>query len=163
MTRDWAKAIENYRALWNFFPDNLEYGLRLAATQTSAGQGKDALLTVEQMRHLLPPSVDDARIDMAESHAAESLGDFQRTHLAAARAAEKGRAQEAQLVVAEALSSQGWAFERLGQLDNATSLLSEAEDLYFAAGDRRAAANMVALKGSVLYDRGDFAGDLQAV
>ncbi len=162
VTRDWAKAIENYRALWNFFPDNLEYGLRLASSQVAAGQGKDALLTVDQMRRLPPPAVDDARIDMAEAHAAESLGDFQRAQQAAARAAEKGRAQEAQLVVAEALTAQGWAFERLGQLDKAAALIKEAEGLYFAAGDRRAAANMVSLKSTVLYDRGDFAGALQS-
>ncbi len=162
VTRDWAKAIENYRALWNFFPDNLEYGLRLADAQVAAGQSKDALLTVDQMRRLSPPAVDDARIDMAEARAAESLGDFQRGQQAAGRAAEKGRAQEARLVVAEALAEQGWALERLGQLDKATALINEAEGLYFAAGDRRAAANMVALKGSILYDRGDFAGDLKA-
>jgi len=30
-TREWEKAIEVYRGLWDFFPDNLEYGLRLAA------------------------------------------------------------------------------------------------------------------------------------
>jgi eukaryotic-like serine/threonine-protein kinase len=163
VTRDWGKAIENYRALWNFFPDNLEYGLRLADVQVSAGQGKDALLTVEQMRRLPPPAVDDARIDIAEAHAAESLGDFQRAQQAAGRAAEKGRAKQAQLVVAEALAVQGWAYERLGQMDKAASLVNEAEGLYFAAGDRRAAANMAALRGSILYDRGDFAGDLQAV
>ena len=163
VTRDWAKAIENYRALWNFFPDNLEYGLHLAAAQTAAGQSKDALLTVEQIRRLPSPMVDDARIDLAESRAAEALGDFQRAQQAAARAAEEGGVQEAQLVVAEALSAQGWAFERMGQLDKASSLIKEAEGLYFAAGDRRAAANMVALNGSILYDRGDFAGDLQAV
>ena len=161
VTRDWAKATENYRALWNFFPDNLEYGLRLAAVQTSGGQAKDALVTVEQMRRL-PAPTGDGRIDMAEARAAEALGDFQRELQSAARAAEKGRSQGAQLVIAEALSAQGWAHERLGQLDQAAALIKQAEDLYFAAGDRRAAANMVALRGTVLYDRGDFDGDLQA-
>jgi len=162
VTRDWAKTVDIYRALWNFFPDNLDYGLRLAAVQVAAGQGKDSLGTVEQLRRLPPPTVDDARIDMAEARAAESLGDFQREQQMAARAAEKGRAQEAQLVVAEALSAQGWAFERLGQPDQARSLITEAEGLYFAAGDRRAAANMVGIKGSVLYDRGDFVGALKS-
>jgi len=162
VTRDWAKATENYRALWNFFPDNLEYGLRLASVQTSGGQGKDALVTVDQMRRLPPPTGDDARIDMAEAHAAEALGDFQRQLQAAGRAAEKGKAQGARLAVAEAFSVQGWAHERLGHLDQAAALIKQAEDLYFTAGDRRAAANMVALRGTVLYDRGDFEGDLQA-
>ena len=42
--------METYRTLWGFFPDNLEYGLRLAAAQIAAGQGKEALSTVEEMR-----------------------------------------------------------------------------------------------------------------
>ena len=28
---DWPKAAEIYRSLWGLFPDNLDYGLRLAA------------------------------------------------------------------------------------------------------------------------------------
>ena len=28
-TANWSKAIEKYQALWNFFPDNVAYGVRL--------------------------------------------------------------------------------------------------------------------------------------
>src|SRR5262249_42447400 len=45
-TREWTKAIDTYRSIYRFFPDNLEYGLRLAKVQTSASQGKDALATL---------------------------------------------------------------------------------------------------------------------
>jgi tetratricopeptide (TPR) repeat protein len=44
-THDWDKAVEIYRALFNFFPDDLDYGLQLAHAQSSAGRGKDALTT----------------------------------------------------------------------------------------------------------------------
>ena len=40
-SRDWPKAIETYRVLFGFFPDNLEYGLYLAAAQTLGVSGKD--------------------------------------------------------------------------------------------------------------------------
>ena len=34
-----TEAVETYRLLWDFFPDNIEYGLRLAAAQSAAGRG----------------------------------------------------------------------------------------------------------------------------
>jgi hypothetical protein len=46
-TKDWKKSVEIYRTLFTFFPDNLDYGLRLCLAQDSAGSGKDALITVE--------------------------------------------------------------------------------------------------------------------
>src|SRR5262249_29211950 len=33
--RKWPNAIEDYRTLWGFFSDNVEYGLRMAAAQTA--------------------------------------------------------------------------------------------------------------------------------
>ncbi|PYS21951.1 MAG: serine/threonine protein kinase, partial [Acidobacteria bacterium] len=49
------KAIEIYRTLWNFFPDNLDYGLQLASAQTAAGHGRDAQNTLEALRKLPRP------------------------------------------------------------------------------------------------------------
>jgi tetratricopeptide (TPR) repeat protein len=54
-SREWSKAIEIYRTLTGFFPDNLDYGLRLAASQAAGGSGKDALATIESLRRLPPP------------------------------------------------------------------------------------------------------------
>src|SRR4030095_4511226 len=56
-------AIKTYQALYSFFPDNLEYGLQLAAAQTAAGKGQDALTTVDSLRRLPGPVRDDPRID----------------------------------------------------------------------------------------------------
>jgi len=46
----WPKAIEVYKTLWMFSPDNLDYGLRLAQARTSGGQAKDALATLDELR-----------------------------------------------------------------------------------------------------------------
>src|SRR5262249_44923992 len=54
-TNDWEKAIGVYRSLLGIFPDNIEYGLRLASAQTSGGRGKDALATIESLRALPAP------------------------------------------------------------------------------------------------------------
>jgi tetratricopeptide (TPR) repeat protein/TolB-like protein len=156
-SREWPKAIEIYRTLTGFFPDNLEYGLRLAASQSAGGSGKDALATLESLRSLPIPARDDARIDLAEANAASAIGDFKRSEAAAARAVIKGRAQGTQLVVAQARSRQGWAMERLGQSNEAASALSEAQGLFTAAGDRMGAAAALQSSGHLLYDKGNFA------
>jgi tetratricopeptide (TPR) repeat protein/TolB-like protein len=162
LSREWSKAIEIYQTLTSFFPDNLEYGLRLAASQRSAGEGNNALSTIEQLKQLPPPAGDDARIDLAESHAAAAVSDFKRAEEAAGHAVVKGKAQQMQLLVAQSRSAQGAALERLGQLDAATSALQEAQTLFTAAGDQVGAANALSLIGHVSYDKGDFKGALDA-
>src|SRR5262249_8037031 len=47
---EWRQAAEVYRALFRFFPDNFDYGLRLADAQTSAGEAKDGLATIDTLR-----------------------------------------------------------------------------------------------------------------
>jgi serine/threonine protein kinase/tetratricopeptide (TPR) repeat protein/TolB-like protein len=155
-SREWPKAIEIYHTLTGFFPDNLEYGLRLAASQAAGGSGKDALATLEGLRNLPVPARDDARIDLAEANAAAVIGDFKRSEAAAARAVMKGRAQGTQLVVAQARSRQGWAMERLGQSNDAAAALSEAQGLFTASGDRIGAASTLQSTGHLLYDQGNF-------
>jgi eukaryotic-like serine/threonine-protein kinase len=154
-SREWPKAIEIYRTLTGFFPDNLEYGLRLAASETAGGSGKDALATIEGLRSLPVPARDDARIDLAEANAASTVGDFKRSEAAAAQAVLKGRAQGIQLVVAEARSRQGWALERLGQLSDAAAAVTEAQRLFTAAGDRMGVAAALQSTGHLLYDQGN--------
>jgi len=157
LTRDWPKAIEIYKTLWGFFPDSLDYGLRLGAAQVSAGVAKEAFAVIDGMRRLPPPGGDDARIDLAESQAAVSLGDFKRAQDAARRAETKGRGRGAKLVVAQARTAEGLALERLGQLDAATAAFAEAQALFSAAGDTVGAAYAVQMNGNVLSDKGDFA------
>jgi eukaryotic-like serine/threonine-protein kinase len=156
-SREWPKAIEIYRTLTGFFPDNLEYGLRLAASQVAGGSGKDAQATLDGLRSLPAPASDDARVDLAEANASTAIGDFKRSESAAARAVTKGRAQGTQLVVAQARSRQGWAMERLGQSNDAAAALAEAQGLFTTAGDRMGAATALQTTGHVLYDKGSFA------
>src|SRR2546423_2387747 len=102
MSREWERAIEIYRALFDFFPDNLEYGLALANVQYSANRWKDSLETTAALRKLPAPIREDPRIDLAEADPARSLGDMKRAQAALARAAEKAQtAGEAVLVAPE--------------------------------------------------------------
>ncbi|MDL1950667.1 serine/threonine protein kinase, partial [Acidobacteria bacterium ACD] len=49
-SRDWERAIESYRTLFGFFPDSLEYGLRLADAQVATRRSAEALKTVAALR-----------------------------------------------------------------------------------------------------------------
>jgi eukaryotic-like serine/threonine-protein kinase len=156
MSRDWTKAIEIYRALFDFFPDNLDYGLALSSAQVSAGKGKDALETVATLRNLPSPLSDDPRIDLANGHAAESLGDFKTVQVVTERAATKATAAGASLLLARARLDQSWSFENLGQFDQVDGLVHEAKQLYEAAHDRKGAADCVTL-GAIAHEmEGDY-------
>jgi serine/threonine protein kinase/tetratricopeptide (TPR) repeat protein len=159
---EWDKAVEIYQTLWRFFPDNLDYGVRLASAQTSAGKGKEALGTVDLMRRLTSPANEDPRIDQTEANAAESLGDFNRQQSAAANAAEKAKQQGAKLLEARALYSEGWAFQNLGRLKEAMQVADESKRIYSAMRDQPGVGRVLALTGTVLLKQGDVPGALRA-
>ncbi len=152
------QAITAYQALGTFFPDNVDYGLRLAQVQTTVGQLRGALDTVEQLRQLPPPLGEDPRIDLARAQAIYALQDHEQHVEATARAARLGEAQGARLVVAEAKLWQGTSLMHLGRLDEAEAVLAEAERLFADAGDRGNAAEVLTTRAIVQHDRGDPVG-----
>jgi eukaryotic-like serine/threonine-protein kinase len=156
--KDWAKAAEVYRALFGFFPDNLEYGLRLAAVQTFSGKPKDAFTTIAALRRLPAPAADDPRIDLTESATANSSSDFQRAVRAAEQAATKGAAQGTRLVVARARQAQGNALRNLGETKKAEDAYEEAKKIYAATGDNGAVASASNSIAILSYERGDLDG-----
>jgi len=157
-SRDWGKAIEIYSALFEVFPDNLDYGLALASAQGFAGKWQDSLETVAALRQLPLPLRDDPRIDLAENRAAESLGDLSRAEASAARAAEKAQAIDASLLLAKARLAQAWAFENLGELDQVAGVVNQAKQLYVAAHDRRGVADAMTLDAITLEAEGNYLG-----
>jgi eukaryotic-like serine/threonine-protein kinase len=157
-SRDWDKAIGIYRALFEFFPDNLDYGLALVSAEVSANRWKEALTTVAALRGLPVPLRDDPRIDLAEGDAARSLGDKKRAEACFARAAHRARATGASLLLAEARLAQAWAFENLGRTEDIDGVVREAKELYLAAHVRRGAARAATMEAITLANQGDYLG-----
>jgi eukaryotic-like serine/threonine-protein kinase len=151
-----AQAIESYRALWEFFPDNVDYGLSLLGNQVDGGHGKDAEKTLEQLRKLVVSEADGARIDLAQADIAFSLSDFRQQQSLSEQAAARGRAIGAKLLQAQALRLEANAWERMGQPQKSIELSQQARDLFAAAGDRRAAAASLLNVGDALLDKGDY-------
>jgi TolB-like protein/Tfp pilus assembly protein PilF len=153
--RNWPKAIEVYKTLWTFEPDNLDYGLRLAQVQTFGSQGKDALASVEALRNLPEPASDDPRIDLAEENAARSQSDFKRELAAALRATEKGQKLGARLLVARAELAKGRAYYSLGDYPNFQAAAEAARRIFAETGDHSGEANALHNLATGMYDHGD--------
>jgi serine/threonine protein kinase/tetratricopeptide (TPR) repeat protein len=151
-------AIENYRALWQFFPDRVDYGLFLIRAQINAGRGSDAESTLSDIRKLPVSDADAARIDLSDGNIAMSQSDFKRQQSSADRAANRGRAVGASLLVAEALQLEAIACERMGQSDKSIQLAAQARELFSSAGYRQGAARTLLMTADVLFDQGDFEG-----
>jgi DNA-binding winged helix-turn-helix (wHTH) protein/tetratricopeptide (TPR) repeat protein len=153
---DWDKAIEIHRALFDFFPDNLDYGLALANSQVKANRWRDALSTVNSLHTLPPPLGTDPRIDLMETDAARSLGDMKRAETALAHAAEKAQAAGASLLLAKTRREQAWLFENSGKQDRVESAIRDAKQLYTAANDNLGLAGVVTLEAIESERHGDY-------
>ena len=130
--------------------------------QTVGGKGKDALVTVAQMRGLPEPSNHDPRIDLAEAAARGSQGDFRGGQQAAAVAADVASHQGSRLIMAEAKRQEAWDWDRLGQLDKATAEFAEVRNLSLNNGNPMVAAAALNGIGAAYYDKGDFENSRKA-
>ena len=154
-TKDWSKAADVYRRLWQFAPDNLEYGLRLAAVQNRSGKYTDALDTLRQLRQLPPPSSDDPRIDLEETNADLNLSHWKEGLEISEKAIAKARASDASLLLANAFERQGVFYRYLGKFDQADAVFKEAQAIYSAAGYQFGVAGATLGLGNSAYHRGD--------
>jgi DNA-binding winged helix-turn-helix (wHTH) protein/tetratricopeptide (TPR) repeat protein len=150
--QDRNKAIEVYRKLFAMFPDNLNYGLRLADEQRRVNS-EDALKTVAALRRLPAPAADDPRIDMIESRAWIN-NDYAKAQAAGRRAVEKGAAQGAHLLVARAY---GILCETLGNGSSTEQAIRDCQNArqsYAAAGDRNNEARTLSDFAGLYYQLG---------
>jgi serine/threonine protein kinase/tetratricopeptide (TPR) repeat protein len=150
-----GKAVELYRTLFKLFPDNLDYGLGMAAAQNRAGKAKDASFTVEELRKMPSPARDDPRIDLAEDDAAYSLGEFQQGLNAALRAGAKAKVLGAPLLVATAQHDQCICLIDLGQYKEAYAACEKAQETFARTGDRDLGARVLLDVGLARENQGD--------
>jgi tetratricopeptide (TPR) repeat protein/TolB-like protein len=153
-SHEWDKAIEIYRSLWTVFPDDPEYGLKLARALTSAGKGEQALEVVNRLRQLAAPMRDDPRIDLAEAEAARALSDYRRDVSASEVAVSKAEQRGASGLRAEGLLQQCWALRNLGEPERAKTLGQQAGEILAGIGDLRGQARSLTCVGNVLADQG---------
>jgi eukaryotic-like serine/threonine-protein kinase len=154
---DWPRAIEIYRALTQFYPDNLEYGLRLATVLSKAGRPQDSLLAVAALRRLPKPISDDPRIDLREANTFDHAGEYLQVQAAAANAAAKAEKRGSRVLLAETKLQQSLAASRLNDPNGALALVEEAEEVYKEVGDQYGFARAQYRMADLLFDQGKFA------
>jgi len=154
-TKELGKAVDIYKALVSFFPDNVEFGIRLAEAELTAGNAKESLATIESLRRL--PARDDPRIDLLEAQAAKSISDFKRQLASAETARAKAVELKAPLLAARALAEKGSALDTIGEKKQALSTYEESKELSTSLGDRQEAASTAARIATSLRSQGDSA------
>lgn len=152
--RSWPKALESYRSLFDFFPDNVDYGLRLADTLTANGKPKEAAALLEQLRKL-PGADTDPRLDISEASAADAMNDHTRQQALAAKAADKGLAQRSKVLVARARLVEGRAFDELHEYKMAQARLEESRRLYEEVKHHRGVMLAMNSLGTLAANQGD--------
>ena len=130
------EAVDSYRSLWLVYPDNLEYGLRLAEAQLAAGKVEEAQETVAELKRLPDPLGNDPRIDLIDADVAERQGDSTRRADEARRVIEASQRIGSSLLEAEARLKLGGALRAGGQFQAAQTEIEAARALEQAAGNR---------------------------
>ena len=153
---DFQHAVEIFRSLFTFFPDNVDYGLLLAAAQNNATLYKDALITLQSVRQGGVSRADDARLNLTEAITERGLGDFQKSIAIADRAVQTGTDLDEKLVRAQGLIRKASALERLGKASDALAACEDAQASFHGAGDNQDVGVALLVKGDVLYDQSKF-------
>ncbi|HEV2843437.1 MAG TPA: tetratricopeptide repeat protein, partial [Thermoanaerobaculia bacterium] len=158
VSKDWEQASQTYRALWTFYPDDVEYGLQLADCLMMGGFGAEAAVTIAALRRLPRPAGEDPRIDLLEARNARRLYDFATAMRAGDAAAEKGRRSGQALIVSQARISQGDALLQMGKPREAMVLFQEAKTLAEGSGYQWGVGRALANTATAMQALGDLAG-----
>ncbi len=158
MIHDWDKAVEIYRTLWIRFPEQPEFGFRLAAAQTAAGKGTDALATLRGLRKIQSPQNPDPHVEIQEAEAYETLSDYRAERNLASQAADLAQKNGSQLLLARARQMDCWASLNLGEPKRAKDACEEARKIDESLGNQSGAAQAISNIGSALANEGDIAG-----
>lgn len=157
LSRDWSGASEAYRSLWTFYPDNLEYGLKLANSFMRSGRLTESLETIAAVRRLPLPNGEDPRADVLEARIVRRLGDPAAELRAAEAAVTKGRHSGETLITIQGLIFQGDALLTMGSVDQAIDIFRQARVLAETAESPMILGMAYANLGAALQSRGDLA------
>lgn len=138
---DHEKAASTYSALFQMFPDSVEYGLLLASTQIAAGHASQASYTVSQLRALPMPASDDPRIDLTDMRATPQNGPDRLVLVRSAlhKASEQGK----KVIYAQARKDECQVLIYSDHPEEGPPACQEAYDIYIAAGNRLGAADAI--------------------
>ncbi len=137
------QAASVYHALFELFPDNVDYGLRFATAAILSGNASQALEVLHRLRALPPPTSDDPRIDLAESRAIKV--NKPASLLLVRSAVRKASAQGKIPVYALARREECMNLLYGDEPQRAVPVCEDAYNLFLAEGNRAGAADALRL------------------
>jgi DNA-binding winged helix-turn-helix (wHTH) protein/tetratricopeptide (TPR) repeat protein len=147
------QAASVYHALFELFPDNADYGLRLAAAQTLSGHGGQAMEVIHRLRNL-PSMSDDPRIDLAEERA---MKDDKQVALTLVRTAiRKASDRHEKLVYGTAKKEECMLLLYGEHPDQGPPSCEDAYNIFISAGNRLAAADTIRLLADGIGTQGHY-------
>ena len=152
-SNDWPHAADIFHSLLTFYPDNIDYGLRLAQVQVSSSDPAAALATLKSIATPGLSRADQARIELSIAQDELQVDEFRQSMAAADQAIQIGAALDQKLVRARGLWIKASALERLGNDKDSLAASAESQELYRAAGDKQGLGIAVMTSGDVLYDQ----------
>ncbi|HEU5403340.1 MAG TPA: tetratricopeptide repeat protein [Terriglobales bacterium] len=147
------KAASVYHALFELYPDSIEYGLQLAYTESAGGHGSEAREVINRLRKLPAPASNDPRIDIAEARFSISKVDSLNL---LRQAMKKAWSQGQTLVYARARREECMDLNYSQHPEQAEPSCKDAYQIYISAGNRLGAADSLRLLGDNSGTRGDF-------
>jgi TolB-like protein/tRNA A-37 threonylcarbamoyl transferase component Bud32/uncharacterized protein YdbL (DUF1318 family) len=160
MEHDHARVITIYRTLWEFFPDNPDYGLELGRAQAGDGQLREAEATIARLRQA--GGGDDPAVDLLCTGVEYELANYAADLACAEHAIETTRARGARLLYGMARRDQAWALRFLGRTDEALAAALESRRVFSAAGNQALELQVLNTMGGVYLDQGKLRAALDA-
>jgi len=151
MEHDHARVITIYRTLWEYFPDNLAYGLELGRAQAAAGQLEEARATILALRQA--GGDGDPELDLLCSGVEYELANYAADLACARRAVATARTRGARLLYGMGRRDEAWALRFLGKTDDALSAALESRQVFAAAGNHALELNVLNTMAGVYLDQ----------
>lgn len=130
---EFDKAADVHRALFDLYPDSIDYGLELLTDQTLDRKYRDAEKTMAALRRL-PGTASDLRIDYVDAWLRWHLRDLQAGLRIARRGAEKALATGSRFSWARfRLHEAGFLYD-LGQFRELTTIVAEIRPVLMELG-----------------------------
>ena len=159
------EAVDRMRRAYELSRHEFAAGLALCETQGKAGQNREALATLAELRREHPAERGDARLAMLEADAYAGLEDYRSEKIAAEHALAAARGRGMVQVEVRALLQLALARRRAGSAADCRPALGDlalARRQAEATGDRFLLGSVLQSLGSVLARCEDPAGSEQA-
>jgi eukaryotic-like serine/threonine-protein kinase len=149
--RQWPRAIELARALYDFYPGSIAYATRLAEVQVLAGQAKDALATLASAERDIPAAAHDPLLQLLRATSYDAIGDSQHQDVAAQAALADAQKLGARELQGQALLDEAMAALTLGDRPRAAARAAAAYEIFAGTNNQLSIARALRIRGQVAW------------